>query len=466
MKKRLAGILAMFILAVALALPAAAMEGYAPPEEPTAQAAYVVNLDTNIVVYEKNSEASITAASLTKMMTMLLMLKTYQDQLDTVTVTMPREIDDILYGTGASLADIRPGETVTLRNLLYGMEVQSGNEAAYIVAFFMGNNDPDTFVAMMNEEAKALGCTGTVFTDPCGLNEGNMTTARDAYLILRALLEYDAFVEAAGVTDYQMPANTQHESPYNLHTTNSMISPSSAYYRAYTQGGKTGSLASGWQNFASWHTQNGETYISVLLQSDAAADPNASEPKYAKPALVETANLMDWVFSTFSIAPALDTTSPITERPVRYSTDADTVMLYPADNMMTLLPADGGADLTQKTFDLPEYLTAPLKQGDVVGTVTLSINGEKLGTVDLLAGSTVTRNQVLFTLTKVGEFFSSTYFKVVIILTLVVVAVYAFVWVCAILMGGSRGGRGKPGGRAAKRRTAYRSAPARRSRRE
>ena len=87
---------------------------------------------------KKNSEASITAASLTKMMTMLLMLKTYQDQLDTVTVTMPREIDDILYGTGASLADIRPGETVTLRNLLYGMEVQSGNEAAYIVAFFYG----------------------------------------------------------------------------------------------------------------------------------------------------------------------------------------------------------------------------------------------------------------------------------------------------------------------------------------
>ena len=112
---------------------------------------------------------------------------------------------------------------------------------------------------------------------------------------------------------------------------------------------------------------------------------------------------------------------------------------------MPLLPSDGGADLTQKTFDLPEYLTAPLQQGDVVGTVTLSINGEKLGTVDLLAGSTVTRNQVLFTLTKVGEFFSSTYFKVVLILTLIVVGVYAFVWVCAILMGGSRNGRGKTG---------------------
>ena len=75
----------------------------------------------------------------------------------------------------------------------------------------------------------------------------------------------------------------------------------------------------------------------------------------------------------------------------------------------------------------------------MVGTVTLSINGEKLGTVDLIAGSTVARNQVLYTLTKVGEFFSGTYFKVVVILTMIVVAVYAFVWVCAILIEGNRG---------------------------
>ena len=120
-------------------------------------------------------------------------------------------------------------------------------------------------------------------------------------------------------------------------------------------------------------------------------------------------------------------------------------MLYPADNMQTLLPAEGGAELTQQTFDLPEYLTAPIQQGDVVGTVTLSINGENLGTVDLIAGSTVTRNQVLYTLTKVGEFFSSSYFRVVVILTVIVIAVYAFVWVCAILLGGSKGGKGRPG---------------------
>ena len=133
------------------------------------------------------------------------------------------------------------------------------------------------------------------------------------------------------------------------------------------------------------------------------------------------------------IAPALDTTQPITESRVVYSTQTDTVMLYPADDMMTLLPREGGAALTEQVFNLPDHLTAPLKQGDVVGTVTLTIEGESIGTVDLIAGSDVDRNQMLYTISRVGEFFSSTYFKVVIMLTMAVVAVYAFVWVLSIL---------------------------------
>ena len=72
--------------------------------------------------------------------------------------------------------------------------------------------------------------------------------------------------------------------------------------------------------------------------------------------------------------------------------------------------------------------------------VTLTIEGEQIGTVDLLAGSTVDRNQVLYTLARVKEFFSSTYFKVVVILTMIVVAVYLFLWVVAMLLTISRAG--------------------------
>ena len=432
--KKFCSILFSFVLVLLIALPVAAegesstLADNAPSL--TAPAAYVVNLDTNIVVYEKNSETPLSAASLTKLMTTLLLLENYQDQLDSISLTAPSYVYDLIWeqSTNASSADIRRGETQSLRNLLYAMLLPSGNEAAYIVADYMGGGSIDNFVAMMNDEAKAVGCTGTTFVDPCGLNPNNITTARDAYLILRALTAYDVFSTVVGTPSYDMGTNDRYTTPgtYIIQTTDKLITNSS-YHRDYTKGGKTGSLGE-WQNFAGWHSQDGESYISILLNVPYDADPEGM-----RPALVETATIMDWVFDTYTIAPALDTTQPITEVRVAYSTQADTVMLYPADNMMTLLPREGGAALTEQVFNVPDQLPAPIKQGDIVGTVTLTIEGETIGTADLIAGSDVSRNQLLYTISRVSLFFSSTYFKVVVILTMLVIGAYLIFTVGRIL---------------------------------
>ena len=432
--KKFCAILFSFVLVLIIALPVAAEEESSTLADNapslTAPAAYVVNLDTNIVVYEKNSETPLSAASLTKLMTTLLLLENYQDQLDSISLTAPSYIYDLIWeqSTNASTADIRRGETQSLRNLLYAMLLPSGNEAAYIVADYMGGGSIDNFVAMMNDEAKAVGCTGTTFVDPCGLNPNNITTARDAYLILRALTAYDVFSTVVGTPSYDMGTNDRYTTPgtYIIQTTDKLITNSS-YHRDYTKGGKTGSLGE-WQNFAGWHSQDGESYISILLNVPYDADPEGM-----RPALVETATIMDWVFDTYTIAPALDTTQPITEVRVAYSTQADTVMLYPADNMMTLLPRDGGAALTEQVFNVPDQLPAPIKQGDIVGTVTLTIEGETIGTADLIAGSDVSRNQLLYTISRVSLFFSSTYFKVVVILTMLVIGAYLIFTVGRIL---------------------------------
>ena len=432
--KKFCAILFSFVLVLIIALPVAAegesstLADNAPSL--TAPAAYVVNLDTNIVVYEKNSETPLSAASLTKLMTTLLLLENYQDQLDSISLTAPSYVYDLIWeqSTNASSADIRRGETQSLRNLLYAMLLPSGNEAAYIVADYMGGGSIDNFVAMMNDEAKAVGCTGTTFVDPCGLNPNNITTARDAYLILRALTAYDVFSTVVGTPSYDMGTNDRYTTPgtYIIQTTDKLITNSS-YPRDYTKGGKTGSLGE-WQNFAGWHSQDGESYISILLNVPYDADPEGM-----RPALVETATIMDWVFDTYTIAPALDTTQPITEVRVAYSTQADTIMLYPADNMMTLLPREGGAALTEQVFNVPDQLPAPIKQGDIVGTVTLTIEGETIGTADLIAGSDVSRNQLLYTISRVSLFFSSTYFKVVVILTMLVIGAYLIFTVGRIL---------------------------------
>ncbi len=432
--KKFCAILFSFVLIVVLALPVTAEgeSGTLADTAPalTAPAAYVVNLDTNIVVYEKNSETPLSAASLTKMMTTLLLLENYQDQLDTISLTAPSYIYDLIWeqSTNASTADIRRGETHSLRNLLYAMLLPSGNEAAYIVADYMGGGSIDSFVAMMNDEAAAIGCTGTTFVDPCGLNPNNITTARDAYLILRALTAYDIFATVVGTPTYDMGTNDRYVTPgtYILQNTDKLVTNSS-YHRDYTKGGKTGSLGE-WQNFAGWHSQDGESYISVLLNV-----PMESDPEGGRPALLETGTIMDWVFNTYTIAPALDTTQPITEVRVAYSTQADTVMLYPADNMMTLLPREGGSALTEQIFNVPDELGAPIKQGDIVGTVTLTIQGETIGTADLIAGSDISRNQLLYTISRIGTFFSSTYFKVVVMLTMLAVGAYLIFAVGRIL---------------------------------
>ena len=156
--------------------------------------------------------------------------------------------------------------------------------------------------------------------------------------------------------------------------------------------------------------------------------------------LYETTKLIDWVFESFSIQAALDTDQALAEIPVKYSSDTDTLQLYPADSMMTLLPSTGDGSVTQKYFHLPDYATAPIQQGDVVGTVELKLAGETIGVVNLIAGQDVHQNALLFTVSKVQAFFHSLYLKVVIVLSLLTLAVYGL-WVFINLWNGRRPNR-------------------------
>lgn len=140
---------------------------------------------------------------------------------------------------------------------------------------------------------------------------------------------------------------------------------------------------------------------------------------------------MDWVFDSFSIQAALDTDLTIAEIPVRYSSDTDTLQLYPNDSMMTLLPSTSDGTVTQKYFHLPDYVCAPIQQGDVVGTVELKLAGETIGVVDLIAGQDVARNPLLFGVDKVKEFFTSLYLKVVLVLSLIAALIYGLWLLCA-----------------------------------
>ncbi len=429
--KRFAALLVAFCIAAALAMPAAAV-GYDPSAVYTVQAesAYVVNTDTNIIIYEKNSEQQVQAHSLTQLMTVALVLANYGDALDTTTVTQPQAISDYVLGTDDH-ADVRIGETLTLRQALYAIMLRNANEVTMTTAYCLSGGDLTGWVIQMNRLSQRIGTTGSVWTDACGIDSGNVTTARDMYLILRYLMSFDVFVEIAGAYNYTMPANTRHASPYDIQNYNKMISKSAGgkFYREAVRGGKTDVSGyvqdAGTQSLVSWATQNGETYIFCVMNSPDTCDAYGYATR--RPALYETSQLLDWVYSSFSIQPALDTDEPLCEVKVKYSLDTDTLMLYPADSMMTILPSTSDSTVTQKRFNLPDAVYAPVRQGDVVGSVTLLLAGEEIGTVDLLAGQDVERNTVLFTVAKLQEFFGSLYFRVVVVLSVLALAAY-LVW--------------------------------------
>ena len=435
MKRIFALVLSFAVLFSCLVLPAGAMFDPTPVYQVQAQSAYIVNTDTNIIVYDKDSTKQVSAGGLTKYMTIALLLTNYADHLDD-TFQMPFAISDYVHNSDN--ADMRSNETFTYREAVYAMLLRNANEAAMGLAYSLSGGDLAGWVSQMNTLSQRIGTTGSTWTDACGLDSGNVTTAVDMYLILRYLMSFDAFVDISSAPTFTMPAKEKHAKSFVLLNQNVALNKTSggSFYRKSMQGGMCDVMAykndHGDQSYVSWANQDGSTYIFCIMQSPDTCDTYGYANR--RPALYETTRLIDWVFQSFSIQPALDTDLALAEIPVKYSSDTDTLKLYPDNSMMTLLPSSGDGTVTQKYFHLPDYVCAPVQQGDVVGTVELKLAGETIGMVNLIAGQDVSRSSLLYSFSKLQEFFGSLYLKVV----LVVSAICAIIYVAWVLLNSPR----------------------------
>ena len=172
-------------------------EGSFDPEDVTSQAGALFDLTDREVLYSKDAFEKMYPASITKVMTSLIAIK-YGNLEDQVTVTE----DAVISESGATLCGIKPGDTLTLEQLLYGLMLPSGNDAGAAIAIHMAGSI-DAFADMMNEEAKRLGATDTHFMNPHGLHdEDHYTTAYDLYLIFNEALKYPEFRTVTGSTAY------------------------------------------------------------------------------------------------------------------------------------------------------------------------------------------------------------------------------------------------------------------------
>ena len=393
----------------------------AAPDAPTlnAEAALLVSPDSGMVLYEKNADERRYPASTTKIMTALIVLENVTDLNETVTA----EASDFEHVTAdSSNADIKEGEVVTVEDLLYALMLPSANEAAYMLARHVGGTW-ENFVDMMNERAAELGCTGTHFSNPCGLHEDDhYSTARDLYKIGYAAMQDETFANIVNTVQHKMAKTNMHEER-KIYTTNMLIFSSyAAYAYPYCQGIKTGHTSEAGNCFVGYAEYGDAKLYSVVMGCD---DQSKEYPEIAA-SFTDTSALCKWGFEKFTSKTIVQQGDTIVEIGVNLSTDTDRLVLTTKADLVSLVPADIDMDALLKgaVITAPDEVNAPIKAGDVIGSVTYSYGGVDYGTVELVALSDVEVSQVLYYADKLSHFFQSTVFKVILIVLAVFVVLY------------------------------------------
>ncbi|MBO5278527.1 MAG: D-alanyl-D-alanine carboxypeptidase [Lachnospiraceae bacterium] len=233
----------------------------------TAECASIYCLDDNEILYAKNVHQQMNPASITKIMTAILALESGKLD-DVVTITEEAMITE----SGATVCDLKPGDKLTLRQLLNCALVRSGNDAASAIAIYLGQTI-DGFSAMMNEKAKELGATNTNFKNPHGLTEeGHYTTAYDIYLILREAAQYEEFLSIINQTGYELEyTDAEGNAKTNsFDSTNRFLNGKAEAPEGVTvMGGKTGTTNAAGSCLALLSKgKNGKLYASVILKAE------------------------------------------------------------------------------------------------------------------------------------------------------------------------------------------------------
>ena len=368
--RRAAALVLTLALAAAAALPGLAAYPMPIQTASETEAGYLFNADTGKTILAQNADQQQYVASLTKMMTALLLLESGKDLNGEVTVptAMTQEFKDIQNANGMT-AGLRIGETVRRIDLLYALLVSSANDAASVIAYDVGGSVLD-FVRQMNARAAELGCTGTNFTCAHGLFDyGNVSTAEDMARIAAECYKNPTFVQVSGTAAYTMPATNLHQNERTINSTNPLTDTGSEFYRSYIKCVKGGFTTLAGRCAVAFAEQGGHTYGLVILHAD-----NAS-------LYTECDQLLDWAFESFSDRPLVDTQTELTTIDLTKCRAQPTAALYAAAPVSGYGHAD---DVVSYAFDLPESIPATVKNGQKVGTATVYLDGYEVGTVDLV----------------------------------------------------------------------------------
>ncbi len=365
-------VLSLLLLLTLPCLPVSAEESKGTPSPAPAESAPTLDLacksavlmeaSTGKVLYAQNPAEAMPPASVTKIMTLLLVMECIDAGTlkweDTVTASARAA------SMGGSQIFLKEGEQMTARDLIKSVVIASANDAAVALAEHTYGSE-EAFVRRMNERAAELGMTSTHFENTNGLDDtarNHVTSAADIAIMSRALIAHEEILEYSSTW-----MDTIRDGAFGLTNTNRLV----RFYRG-CNGLKTGSTKKAGFCISVTAEREGMTLICVIMGSASRDERNTAAQK-----------LLDWGFSTYG----LFTAEAGTLDPIRVKGgEQDTVGLaYP--RFTAVLPKSRLKSI-EHTVTLPEFVSAPIRAGEQVGTVTYTSGGETLGTIPITAAET------------------------------------------------------------------------------
>ena len=408
-KERFLSLFLILFLVFALTPSVRAANDY----EADARAALLIEVETGELLYEKNIHERNYPASITKVMTALLICEAIDAGRMQLNQAITAGDEATQLPSGASTAGIKVGEILTVEDLLYCLMLPSANEAGNILAEAL-DGSVEAFVAHMNRRAQELGCEDTHFMNPHGLHDDNhYTTAWDIYLITTAALKYELFAEICDTASYTVP-ETNLSKARELHTTNYLISNwrTRSYYYPDAIGIKTGSTPEAGYCLVSSAERGGRRLLSVVLGAERVT---AEDGVVYTKSFSETTRLFDHGFDDFRSLTLLADDEFICEVPVELSSEANYVIVRPSEGVTRMVSADLEPEDFARTVTLTaESVDAPVAEGDVLGTITISREGTVYGEAQLLALNDVSASKLLIRQRQLKEFVASRRFKLIV----------------------------------------------------
>ncbi len=420
-------ILSIFLIAIILisALPFSAGASFNSLMETEADIVLLVNTDSETVILDKNADKRSAPASLTKIVTCMLVLENCPDL--SVQVTCKRESLNGLYAMNAATAGIVAGEALSIENLLYCLMLPSAADAANILADYVGGNI-DNFVVMMNDFVAELGCENTKFVNAHGLDENpnGYTTANDLYKITKYALTNPTFKEITSTSRYDIAPTEKYPYTRYLHNTNKMMNPGIRdYYHKSVSGVKTGTTEKAGHCVITTASQDGYNYMLIVMGAPQydIDDDNVEE----NVAFTDSKKIYNWAFENIELTKITNTTDVVTVVDVKYNSKIDHLRLLPAEELSALVPLgteSGSLIIRPIESKTPKVVKAPIKKGEVLGKAEILYGETVVETVDLVAAEDVELNIFLLIFGTIKDILSTTIFKILFAIAAVLLIIY------------------------------------------